>query len=110
MAVVQGDGRRTRHASPCHYPVITVLNWLDEMECTSCVRRFAYRCCAAFPDGIPLAIWLGKDTHQAAYPGDGGIHFKPIPGATVTTPQVTEGDKVPWSLVEQEEAREPQPV
>ena len=78
--------------------------------CAFCRHQFRYRRCAAFPDGIPLAIWLGKDTHQAPYPGDHGIRFAPVPGAKVTTPQVTEGDKVLWPLIDEEEAREPQPV
>jgi hypothetical protein len=78
--------------------------------CAFCRHQTAYRRCTAFPDGIPLAIWLGKDTHQAAYPGDHGVHFEPVPGAQVTTPQVTEGDKVLWPIIDQEEAREPQPA
>lgn len=78
--------------------------------CTFCRHQFAYRLCMAFPEGIPLAIWLGKDTHKSAYPGDHGIHFESVPGAVVTTPQVTEGDKVLWPLIDEERAREPQPV
>lgn len=78
--------------------------------CTYCRHCFANRGCAAFHDGCPLAIRHGKGTHQAAHPCDGGILLAPIPSATVTTPQVTEGDQVLWPLIGQEEARSPQPV
>jgi hypothetical protein len=53
---------------------------------------------------------LHRLSHQAPYPGDHGIRFAPVPGAKVTSPQVTEGDKVLWPLIDEEEAREPQPV
>jgi hypothetical protein len=43
-------------------------------------------------------------------PGDHGLHFASIPGAKMTTPQVTKGDEVLWPLIDQETAREPQPV
>ncbi|MGC4045593.1 MAG: hypothetical protein QM758_17520 [Armatimonas sp.] len=32
--------------------------------------------CAAYPDGIPLEIWLKLHDHQESYPGDNGIRFK----------------------------------
>ncbi len=33
--------------------------------------------CAAFPDGIPMPIWMGENNHQKPYPGDQGIRFEP---------------------------------
>ena len=78
--------------------------------CTYCRHRLGYRRCTAFPHGIPLEIWLGRNTHQGPFPGDHGIHFDPVPGAKVTTPQVTEGDRVLWPLIDEEPARAAQPV
>jgi len=40
------------------------------------------RVCKAFPNGIPLEIWLGLDKHSEALPGDNGIRFEralPLP-------------------------------
>ena len=34
--------------------------------------------CAAFPDGIPYAIWAGKHDHRTPVPGDGVITFEQI--------------------------------
>jgi hypothetical protein len=34
------------------------------------------RQCAAFPERIPDAIWLGENPHTAPYPGDNGIQFE----------------------------------
>ena len=36
------------------------------------------RKCEAFPQGIPLAIWLGENDHHFPYPDDHNIQFAPI--------------------------------
>ena len=43
-------------------------NWRDKPGAT----------CAAFPDGIPRDILLGRADHHAAYPGDHGIRFEAV--------------------------------
>ena len=43
--------------------------------------------CSAFPNGIPMQIWAGLNTHEQPYPGDCGIRFAPVPGAKLTSPQ-----------------------
>lgn len=35
------------------------------------------RACMAFPDGIPLKIWLGEHAHRTPYRGDHDIQFAP---------------------------------
>ena len=39
------------------------------------------RKCRAFPDGIPMAIWMGQHDHREPYEGDNGIHFELLEGA-----------------------------
>ena len=34
------------------------------------------RVCKAFPNGIPMEIWLGNHKHKRSFPGDNGIRFE----------------------------------
>ncbi len=48
-------------------------------ECINCRHSFVGKAgCAAFPDGIPMAILDGKIMHRAPYPGDNGIQFESL--------------------------------
>lgn len=47
-------------------------------HCQRLRRNGVSRACDAFPDGIPMPIWLGESTHQQAYSGDHGIQFEPV--------------------------------
>lgn len=55
---------------------------------TCCTCRNLYpgigeRRCAAFPQGIPLAIWRDKAGHRVSYPCDGGVVYSPREEAAV---------------------------
>ena len=43
------------------------------------------RTCAAFPDGIPMRIWLGENDHTKSYRGDHGIRFSPLRSEDIET-------------------------
>lgn len=52
--------------------------------CTFCVHfdetDVLARLCKAFPNGIPLDIWLGQKNHDEPYPGDNGVRFEHFKG------------------------------
>jgi hypothetical protein len=63
--------------------------------CAYCKRwtREPGRKCQAFPQGIPLEIWLGENDHHAPYPGDHGIQFMPIYRGVPELPKKTKPRK-----------------
>jgi hypothetical protein len=48
--------------------------------CDLCRHRAAdrSRTCSAFPDGIPMPIWLARHDHRTPYTGDHGIRWEPL--------------------------------
>jgi|GEM_PF-1409652 len=57
------------HEHLYYSPVCAHCRHLDE------TTRFK---CAAFPDGIPFAIWDGENKHTSPVDGDHGIRFEPL--------------------------------
>jgi hypothetical protein len=47
----------------------------QEANCRFCGHYRNDRRCAAFPDGIPDALWSGDNPHREPFPGDGGILY-----------------------------------
>jgi hypothetical protein len=49
-------------------------------SCTLCAHWHytRHRTCDAFPDGIPMVIWLGENNHHDPYPNDHGIQFERV--------------------------------
>ena len=48
------------------------------MVCCRCVHLTSMlrRRCAAFPEGVPEAIWVGDNKHKRPVEGDHGIRFE----------------------------------
>jgi len=45
------------------------------IECKN-IKSLVDRTCKAFPKGIPIQIWNGKNNHTKPYKGDNGIRFE----------------------------------
>jgi len=54
--------------------------WLPKFSdvCSMCKHWFQKPGgkCKAFPDGIPMEIWEGRNKHTEPYEGDHGIRFE----------------------------------
>ena len=61
--------------------------WIDDSElylplvsdvCSHCAHWFVEpgAKCKAFPNGIPVEIWEGRNKHTEPYEGDHGIQFE----------------------------------
>lgn len=48
-------------------------------NCDSCIWHLGDGTCAAFPDGIPMAILSGTIDHEQPVPGDGGLAYLEAP-------------------------------
>jgi hypothetical protein len=46
--------------------------------CSFCRHWQGDRRCDAFPEEIPLAIWIGENDHRQPIEGDHGIRFEPL--------------------------------
>lgn len=55
-------------------PLISVVCW----KCKHLDVTKERKGCPAFPNGIPLEIWMGDNPHTEPYPGDNGIRFEPL--------------------------------
>jgi hypothetical protein len=63
---------------PSISPVCTFCAHFDETDVLA-------RLCKAFPNGIPLDIWVGQQNHDDPYPGDNGIRFEHFKGYRINS-------------------------
>jgi hypothetical protein len=49
-----------------------------EFNCRWCKHYLQDETCLAFPNGIPHAVWIGKNHHYEAIGGDNGYRFERI--------------------------------
>ncbi len=68
--IEHADGRISIDESAAHHPFSDVCN-----KCKHLVSP-TRKTCKAFPDGIPIEIWLGKDNHSKPREGDHGYQFE----------------------------------
>jgi hypothetical protein len=54
------------------------------MQCWTCAHLSdgPSMTCKAYPEGIPDALQLGRESHSRPYKGDNGIRWKPRPEDT----------------------------
>ncbi|MCE1187458.1 MAG: hypothetical protein LWW92_17855, partial [Rhodocyclales bacterium] len=50
--------------------------------CGDCNHYQGFQRCAAFPDGIPNALWQAYKGHRTPWPGDQGIQYEQVPMPT----------------------------
>jgi hypothetical protein len=60
-------------------PTVTTTPFAISDVCDTCkhLRSQAFHNCAAFPDGIPMEIWNGRNDHRQPFAGDNGIQYEP---------------------------------
>lgn len=46
--------------------------------CWDCAHYQGFQRCAAFPEGIPDALWQASKGHRAPWPGDQGIQYEQV--------------------------------
>lgn len=63
-------------------------NPLRSDTCERCTHHRGWKTCAAFPNGIPDALWGAYRGHREPFPGDNGIQFQlvPLPTGPVEIP------------------------
>ncbi|GEM_PF-2746230 len=54
-------------------------------QCWFCIHHFTgtWGACSAFPNGIPIDVYVGQRSHKTPIEGDNGIQFRLINDRTV---------------------------